>query len=193
MPWPPALPLALPLWCRAAPLGHRAWPAAPSAPRSCRQSGVGLCSMAARVAGIIAPLIRLLEQYHRAVPMAVFGSAPVLGGLLCFLLPETRGAELVDDTRGGRPTEQVSPRAASSCSQGQGDHKRARGHCMSCMWGRLWGLTLLEGQGVGVPHCRRRGGKGVVVICPITHPRRVSQSHGGHCCPPVHEMKIPRG
>uniref|UniRef100_A0A8B9QPA3 Solute carrier family 22 member 13 n=1 Tax=Anas platyrhynchos TaxID=8839 RepID=A0A8B9QPA3_ANAPL len=107
MPWPPALPLALPLWCRAAPLGHRAWPAAPSAPRSCRQSGVGLCSMAARVAGIIAPLIRLLEQYHRAVPMAVFGSAPVLGGLLCFLLPETRGAELVDDTRGGRPTEQV--------------------------------------------------------------------------------------
>uniref|UniRef100_A0A8B9QPD4 Solute carrier family 22 member 13 n=1 Tax=Anas platyrhynchos TaxID=8839 RepID=A0A8B9QPD4_ANAPL len=69
-------------------------------PTIIRQSGVGLCSMAARVAGIIAPLIRLLEQYHRAVPMAVFGSAPVLGGLLCFLLPETRGAELVDDTRG---------------------------------------------------------------------------------------------
>uniref|UniRef100_A0A8B9QP20 Major facilitator superfamily (MFS) profile domain-containing protein n=1 Tax=Anas platyrhynchos TaxID=8839 RepID=A0A8B9QP20_ANAPL len=63
-------------------------------PTIIRQSGVGLCSMAARVAGIIAPLIRLLEQYHRAVPMAVFGSAPVLGGLLCFLLPETRGAEL---------------------------------------------------------------------------------------------------
>uniref|UniRef100_A0A8C3B5K2 S22AD protein n=1 Tax=Cairina moschata TaxID=8855 RepID=A0A8C3B5K2_CAIMO len=83
-------------------------------PTVVRQSGVGLCSMAARVAGIIAPLIRLLEQYHRAVPMAVFGSAPVLGGLLCFLLPETRGAELVDDTRGGRPTAQVSPRAASS-------------------------------------------------------------------------------
>ncbi|KAM9199053.1 LOW QUALITY PROTEIN: solute carrier family 22 member 13-like [Mergus octosetaceus] len=75
-------------------------------PTVVRQSGVGLCSMAARVAGIIAPLIRLLEQYHRAVPMAVFGSAPVLGGLLCFLLPETRGAELVDDTRGGHPTAQ---------------------------------------------------------------------------------------
>ncbi|XP_066847522.1 solute carrier family 22 member 13-like isoform X7 [Anser cygnoides] len=72
-------------------------------PTVIRQSGVGLSSMAARVAGIIAPLIRLLEQYHRAVPMAIFGSAPVLGGLLCFLLPETRGAELVDDTRGGRP------------------------------------------------------------------------------------------
>uniref|UniRef100_A0A8B9R2N3 Solute carrier family 22 member 13 n=1 Tax=Anas platyrhynchos TaxID=8839 RepID=A0A8B9R2N3_ANAPL len=83
-------------------------------PTIIRQSGVGLCSMAARVAGIIAPLIRLLEQYHRAVPMAVFGSAPVLGGLLCFLLPETRGAELVDDTRGGRPTEQVSPQRADA-------------------------------------------------------------------------------
>uniref|UniRef100_A0A803YM54 Solute carrier family 22 member 13 n=1 Tax=Meleagris gallopavo TaxID=9103 RepID=A0A803YM54_MELGA len=67
-------------------------------PTIIRQSGVGLCSMAARVAGIIAPLIRLLEQYHRAIPMAVYGSATVLGGLLCFLLPETRGVELPDDT-----------------------------------------------------------------------------------------------
>uniref|UniRef100_A0A669QJ87 Major facilitator superfamily (MFS) profile domain-containing protein n=1 Tax=Phasianus colchicus TaxID=9054 RepID=A0A669QJ87_PHACC len=51
-----------------------------------------------RVAGIIAPLIRLLEQYHKAIPMAVYGSATVLGGLLCFLLPETRGVDLPDDT-----------------------------------------------------------------------------------------------
>ncbi|KAM9199046.1 LOW QUALITY PROTEIN: solute carrier family 22 member 13-like [Mergus octosetaceus] len=88
-------------------------------PTVVRQSGVGLCSMAARVAGIIAPLIRLLEQYHRAVPMAVFGSAPVLGGLLCFLLPETRGAELVDDTRGGRPMAQACENANSSSENGQ--------------------------------------------------------------------------
>eukprot|EP00075_Anas_platyrhynchos_P016916 XP_027306169.1 solute carrier family 22 member 13 [Anas platyrhynchos] len=88
-------------------------------PTIIRQSGVGLCSMAARVAGIIAPLIRLLEQYHRAIPMAVFGSAPVLGGLLCFLLPETRGAELVDDTRGGRPTAQACENANSSSENGQ--------------------------------------------------------------------------
>lgn len=117
--WLPSLPLALPLWCRAAPLGDGAWPAPPSAPRSCRQSGVGLCSMAARVAGIIAPLIRLLEQYHRAVPMAIFGSAPVLGGLLCFLLPETRGTELVDDTRGGRPAAEACENANSSSENGQ--------------------------------------------------------------------------
>uniref|UniRef100_A0A8C4KMT6 Solute carrier family 22 member 13-like n=1 Tax=Dromaius novaehollandiae TaxID=8790 RepID=A0A8C4KMT6_DRONO len=71
-------------------------------------TGVGLCSMSARVAGIIAPLIRLLGHYHRAVPMAIFGSAPVVGGLLCFLLPETRGTELADDT--ARQSEAVNLR-----------------------------------------------------------------------------------
>ncbi|NWH36657.1 S22AD protein, partial [Chloropsis hardwickii] len=65
-------------------------------PTVVRQTGVGLCSMSARVAGILAPLVRLLGQQHRAIPMAIFGSAPVLGGLLCVLLPETRGTELAD-------------------------------------------------------------------------------------------------
>ncbi|NWY56317.1 S22AD protein, partial [Chionis minor] len=65
-------------------------------PTIIRQTGVGLCSMSARVAGIVAPLISLLSKYHRAIPMAIFGSAPVVGGLLCFLLPETRGADLAD-------------------------------------------------------------------------------------------------
>ncbi|OXB51234.1 hypothetical protein ASZ78_002902, partial [Callipepla squamata] len=72
-------------------------------PTIIRQSGVGLCSMVARVAGIIAPLIFLLEQYHRVIPMAIYGGTTVLGGLLCFLLPETRGVELADGTEGGQP------------------------------------------------------------------------------------------
>ncbi|NXG63046.1 S22AD protein, partial [Hemiprocne comata] len=65
-------------------------------PTVLRQTGVGLSSMSARVSGIMAPLILLLGQYHRAIPMAIFGSVPVVAGLLCFLLPETRGTELVD-------------------------------------------------------------------------------------------------
>ena len=60
------------------------------------------------VAGIIAPLILLLEQHHRAIPMAIYGGTTVLGGLLCFLLPETRGVELADGTEGGQPTAVVS-------------------------------------------------------------------------------------
>ncbi|KFW84852.1 Solute carrier family 22 member 13, partial [Manacus vitellinus] len=71
-------------------------------PTVVRQTGVGLCSMSARAAGILAPLVRLLGQYHEAIPMAIFGSAPVLGGLLCVLLPETRGTELLDDTEDGQ-------------------------------------------------------------------------------------------
>uniref|UniRef100_A0A8C6J0V9 Uncharacterized protein n=1 Tax=Melopsittacus undulatus TaxID=13146 RepID=A0A8C6J0V9_MELUD len=63
-------------------------------PTVIRQTGLGLCSMLARLAGIMAPLLLLLEQYHRAIPMAVFGSVTVVVGLLCFLLPETRGTDL---------------------------------------------------------------------------------------------------
>ncbi|KAM4686845.1 solute carrier family 22 member 13-like isoform 1-T1 [Amazona ochrocephala] len=66
-------------------------------PTVIRQTGVGLCSMSARLAGIIAPLMLLLEQYHPSIPMAIFGSVSVVVGLLCFLLPETRGTDLVDD------------------------------------------------------------------------------------------------
>ncbi|NXY70883.1 S22AD protein, partial [Glareola pratincola] len=65
-------------------------------PTVVRQTGVGLCSMSGRVSGIMTPLIRLLTQYHRAIPMAIFGSVPVVVGLLCFLLPETRGVDLAD-------------------------------------------------------------------------------------------------
>ncbi|KAM6281340.1 solute carrier family 22 member 13-like [Porphyrio hochstetteri] len=79
-------------------------------PTVIRQTGVGLCSMAARVAGIMAPLIRLLGQYHRAIPMAIFGSVPVVGGLLCFLLPETRDTDLVDTTEPPAPQESSSRR-----------------------------------------------------------------------------------
>ncbi|NWU90918.1 S22AD protein, partial [Upupa epops] len=65
-------------------------------PTVIRQTGVGLCSTLARVAGIMAPLIRLLSQYHRAIPMAIYGSAPVVVGMLCFLLPETSDVDLAD-------------------------------------------------------------------------------------------------
>ncbi|KFP34799.1 Solute carrier family 22 member 13, partial [Chlamydotis macqueenii] len=65
-------------------------------PTVVRQTGVGLCSMSGRVAGILAPLIRLLDQYHQTIPMAIFGSAPVVGSLLCVLLPETRSTDLMD-------------------------------------------------------------------------------------------------
>ncbi|XP_009874332.1 PREDICTED: solute carrier family 22 member 13, partial [Apaloderma vittatum] len=87
-------------------------------PTVIRQTGVGLCSMFARVAGVLAPLILLLGKYHRAIPMAIFGSTPVVGGLLCFLLPETRGTELADDTGDSHPPARVCENANSISDNG---------------------------------------------------------------------------
>ncbi|XP_072513655.1 solute carrier family 22 member 13b [Salminus brasiliensis] len=67
-------------------------------PTVVRQNGVGLNSMCARVAGILAPLIGLLSVYHHTIPMVIYGSLPFLGGALCFMLPETLNTELLDHT-----------------------------------------------------------------------------------------------
>ncbi|XP_051796339.1 solute carrier family 22 member 13-like [Acanthochromis polyacanthus] len=67
-------------------------------PTVLRQNGVGLNSMCARVAGILAPLIRLLEVYHYTIPMLIYGIIPIVAGGLCLLLPETLNNELQDHT-----------------------------------------------------------------------------------------------
>ncbi|KAG1954155.1 solute carrier family 22 member 13b [Pimephales promelas] len=67
-------------------------------PTVVRQNGVGLNSMCARVAGILAPLIGLLNVYHHSIPMVIYGSLPFVGGALTFLLPETLNTELQDHT-----------------------------------------------------------------------------------------------
>lgn len=61
-----------------------------------RQNGVGLNSVCARVAGILAPLIRLLDVYHFTIPMLIYGTIPIVAGGLCAMLPETCNAELQD-------------------------------------------------------------------------------------------------
>ncbi len=52
--------------------------------------------MCARVAGVLAPLIRLLDVYHHSIPMLIYGLIPIVAGGVCFLLPETRNVELQD-------------------------------------------------------------------------------------------------
>lgn len=63
-----------------------------------RQNGIGLNSVFARVAGILAPLIRLLDVYHYTIPMLIYGIAPIAAAGLCLLLPETLNVELQDHT-----------------------------------------------------------------------------------------------
>lgn len=65
-------------------------------PTTLRQNGVGLNSMFARVAGILAPLIRLLDVYHKTIPMLIYGFVPITAAGFCALLPETLNVELQD-------------------------------------------------------------------------------------------------
>ncbi|XP_007555617.2 solute carrier family 22 member 13-like [Poecilia formosa] len=65
-------------------------------PTDIRHSGMGVNSMCARVAGILSPLVRLLQAYHYSVPMVVYGIIPMAAGCFSLLLPETLNVELQD-------------------------------------------------------------------------------------------------
>ncbi|KAM3593952.1 uncharacterized protein V6R79_026376 [Siganus canaliculatus] len=85
-------------------------------PTILRQNGYGLNSMCARVAGILAPLIRLLEIYHYTLPMLVYGIIPVTAGGFCLLLPETLNAELQDHAEPKNATKGLTE---GKCSDGK--------------------------------------------------------------------------
>ena len=50
--------------------------------------------MCARVAGILAPIILLLNEYWGPLPVVIFGSLSIIAGLLILFLPETLGSQL---------------------------------------------------------------------------------------------------
>ncbi|XP_046525318.1 solute carrier family 22 member 13 isoform X5 [Equus quagga] len=60
------------------------------------QTGMGLVGIFSRIGGILTPLVILLGDYQEAVPMIIYGTLPIVAGLLCILLPETRGQPLKD-------------------------------------------------------------------------------------------------
>ncbi|XP_070569258.1 organic cation transporter protein-like [Ptychodera flava] len=63
-------------------------------PTPVRTSGVGVCSMCARVGGILAPQILLLSTLWEPLAVVVFGACSISAGLLILLLPETRNIKL---------------------------------------------------------------------------------------------------
>ncbi|XP_053456055.1 solute carrier family 22 member 13 [Nycticebus coucang] len=65
-------------------------------PTIVRQTGMGLVGIFSRIGGIVTPLVILLEEYHAGLPLLIIGSFPIVAGLLCILLPETRGQPLKD-------------------------------------------------------------------------------------------------
>ncbi|XP_030850525.1 organic cation transporter protein [Strongylocentrotus purpuratus] len=63
-------------------------------PTPVRSAGVGLCSMCARVAGILSPYVLLLSDYWEPLPVLIFGILSITAGILILFLPETLGAQL---------------------------------------------------------------------------------------------------
>ncbi|XP_036886266.1 solute carrier family 22 member 13 [Sturnira hondurensis] len=65
-------------------------------PTIIRQTGMGLVAIFSRIGGILTPLVMLLRDFHKALPMVIYGSLPIGAGMLCLLLPETRGQAAKD-------------------------------------------------------------------------------------------------
>ncbi|XP_014892976.1 solute carrier family 22 member 4-like isoform X1 [Poecilia latipinna] len=63
-------------------------------PTVIRNTAMGCCSMAARIATIISPFIIYLGKYYKALPYIVMGALAICGGIVCFMLPETFGRAL---------------------------------------------------------------------------------------------------
>uniref|UniRef100_A0A5F8H335 Solute carrier family 22 member 8 n=1 Tax=Monodelphis domestica TaxID=13616 RepID=A0A5F8H335_MONDO len=65
-------------------------------PTAIRQTGLGVGSTMARVGGIVAPLVKLMGEQMPLVPPIIYGSIPMLSGLVALGLPETRNRPLKD-------------------------------------------------------------------------------------------------
>ncbi|KAJ8021306.1 Solute carrier family 22 member 13 [Holothuria leucospilota] len=68
--------------------------AAEMIPTSLRSSGIGLFSASSRIGGILVPLLLILDEVWESLPVVLFGVLGIVAGLLCLVLPETKGKPL---------------------------------------------------------------------------------------------------
>lgn len=87
-------------------------------PTPLRSVGVGVCSTAARVGGILSPLILLLDEVWQPLPLIIFGSSAIIGGLLVLLLPESRGKMLPETIEEGEIFSMGSKKSRMSAYSG---------------------------------------------------------------------------
>ncbi|XP_069577618.1 solute carrier family 22 member 13 [Brachyistius frenatus] len=65
-------------------------------PTVLRQTGIGVSSMFARMGGVLAPIINMLDNHSPTTPLVIFGITPLLGAILALALPETADRPLPD-------------------------------------------------------------------------------------------------
>uniref|UniRef100_A0A8C3I0W1 Major facilitator superfamily (MFS) profile domain-containing protein n=1 Tax=Chrysemys picta bellii TaxID=8478 RepID=A0A8C3I0W1_CHRPI len=66
-------------------------------PTVIRQSGMGLSNTMARLGSIIAPLVKMLEEYILFLPLIIYGAAPIISGIAATFLPETENHDLAEN------------------------------------------------------------------------------------------------
>ncbi|XP_076237791.1 organic cation transporter protein-like [Calliopsis andreniformis] len=70
-------------------------------PTVVRNLGVGLGSICARTGSMIAPYIATMGKIEPWLPPVIFGVGPLIGALLCLLLPETMNCKLPETIEDG--------------------------------------------------------------------------------------------
>ncbi|XP_021943045.1 solute carrier family 22 member 15 isoform X2 [Folsomia candida] len=88
-------------------------------PTVIRNSGLGLCSLFARVGGIVAPFISLADSVETSLQFTIFGILSLSSGLLNLLLEETLNRtlpETLDDLKGESNLRNVRGRYARLAS-----------------------------------------------------------------------------
>uniref|UniRef100_A0A8C4WGE2 Major facilitator superfamily (MFS) profile domain-containing protein n=1 Tax=Gopherus evgoodei TaxID=1825980 RepID=A0A8C4WGE2_9SAUR len=63
-------------------------------PTVIRQTGMGLTNTMSRLGSIIAPLVKMLEEYIPFLPLIIYGAAPIISGVAATFLPETLNVPL---------------------------------------------------------------------------------------------------
>ncbi|XP_071955281.1 organic cation transporter protein-like isoform X2 [Antedon mediterranea] len=71
-------------------------------PTPVRSAGMGLASMSGRLGSIVSPFALYMKQWWEPLPLVLFSSMSLSGGLLCLLLPETMGKKLPETMQEGK-------------------------------------------------------------------------------------------
>ncbi|XP_011689430.1 PREDICTED: organic cation transporter protein-like [Wasmannia auropunctata] len=70
-------------------------------PTVIRNVGLGASSTFARIGGVIAPYVNHLSEIWMPLPLVIFGSSALFGGLMSLLLPETLNKKLPESIQDG--------------------------------------------------------------------------------------------
>ncbi|RLU23684.1 hypothetical protein DMN91_003890 [Ooceraea biroi] len=85
-------------------------------PTVVRNVGVGLGSISARIGSMIAPYIATMGTIQAWLPPVVFGIGPIIGAVLCLLLPETMNCELPETIEDGENFGKKNPKEENTTS-----------------------------------------------------------------------------